>query len=81
MTLRRVLAMAAEFGETVAPAYEVTTDDDVVLTSYRLAAMAPVGPLDRLTLLGAPSVTGRLDQLAEFLAETETVLASRLGGG
>jgi uncharacterized protein len=81
VTLRRVLAMAAEFGETVAPASEVATDDDLVLTSYRLAAMAPVGPLDRLALLAAPSVTGRLDQLADFLADTETVLASRLGGG
>jgi uncharacterized protein len=81
VTLRRVLAMAAELGESVAPAAEVTTDDDVILTSYRLAAMAPVGPLDRLALLAAPTVGSRLERLAGFLADTETVLATRLGGG
>lgn len=81
VTLRRVLAMAAELGETVAPAAEVTTEDDVILTSYRLAAMAPVGPLDRLALLAAPTVTARFEQLADFLTDTETVLATRLGGG
>lgn len=81
VSLRRVLAMAAELGETVAPASEVTTDDDLVLTSYRLAGMAPVGPLDQLALLAAPTVSARLEQLGDFLTDTETVLATRLGGG
>jgi Lon protease-like protein len=80
-TLRRVLAMANELGEPAAPASAVELADDPLSSSYRLAAMAPVGPLDRLALLSAPSVTARLAQLEEALAGVEAVLATRLAGG
>ena len=79
--LRRVLAMANELGERAAPAAAVEIGEDTVLSSYALAAMAPVGPLDRLGLLAAESVRERLDRLTEALADVETVLATRLGGG
>ena len=79
--LRRVLAMANELGEPAAPAASVELADDVLASSYRLAAMAPVGPLDRLALLAAPTVTARLTQLDDLLADVEAVLATRLGGG
>ena len=79
--LRRVLALAAELGEPAAAAASVETMDDVVRASYQLAALAPVGPLDRLSLLAAPSVGARLDLLATLLADVAAVLASRLGGG
>ena len=79
--LRRVLAMATELGEPAAPAAAVELTDDPLVSSYRLAAMTPVGPLDRLALLAAPSVRARLDTLAELLADVEAVLATRLGGG
>ena len=79
--LRRVLAMASELGEPVAPAASVELTDDVVTASYQLAALAPVGPLDRLGLLAAPTVAARLDQVAALLADVATVLATRLDGG
>lgn len=79
--LRRVLAMAAELGEQVPPATAVELADDVTTASYQLAALTPVGPLDRLALLAAPSVADRLALVRRLLADVEGVLASRLGGG
>jgi len=79
--LRRILVLAAELGEPVAPASAVETIDDVARASFQLAALAPVGPLDRLALLAAPTVAARLDRLATMLADLGLVLASRLGGG
>lgn len=79
--LRRVLALAAEVGDAVAPAAGVDLADDVVVASYQLAALAPVGPLDRLALLAAPSVQERLARVLVLLADAEAVLATRLGGG
>ena len=78
--LRRVLAMAAELGESVAPAI-VEVDDDPTVASHQLAALAPIGPLDRLALLAAPGVGERYGVLLQALADAETVLATRLGGG
>ncbi|MBW8826781.1 MAG: LON peptidase substrate-binding domain-containing protein [Acidobacteria bacterium] len=78
--LRRVQAMAAELGVSVA-SVDVTVDDDPTVASYQLAAMAPLGMLDRLTLLGAVTPDARLIRLGELLTETEALLASRLGGG
>lgn len=78
--LRRVLAMAAEVGEWVADA-TTPVEDDPVLASYQMAALAPLGELDRLDLLAAPSPDDRLDRLARLLEEEASVLASRLEGG
>jgi uncharacterized protein len=78
--LRRVLALAAELGDAVAPAVAGVADD-VVLASYQLAARAPIGPLDRLAMLGAPSVADRYTLLRDALVDVEAVLASRLAGG
>jgi Lon protease-like protein len=79
--LRRVLALAAEVGAPVPPAAQVDLADDVELASYQLAALTPVGPLDRLSLLAAPTVGERLDLVTALLADVEAVLASRLDGG
>lgn len=78
--LRRVLALAAELGDAVAPAAAEVADDHA-LASFQLSARAPVGPLDRLGLLAAPSVPERLELLRQALVEAEAVLASRLAGG
>lgn len=79
--VRRVLALAAEVGEAVPPAAGVELSEDLVAASYQLAALAPVGPLDRLALLAAPSVGTRLASVRALLADVEAVLASRLDGG
>ena len=79
--LRRILALASELGEQVAPATEVELADDPVLASYQLVALAPFGTLDRLALLAAASVEARLDLLASLLVDLEIVLVSRLDRG
>lgn len=79
--LRRVLALASEVGEAVPSAADVELASDVTTASYQLAALAPVGPLDRLALLAAASVAARLQLVASLLADVEAVLASRLDGG
>jgi Lon protease-like protein len=79
--LRRLLALAAELGESVAPASELEPASDALATSYRLTAMAPVGPLDRYRLLAAADVRRRLDLLEMLLTDVSAVLASRLAGG
>jgi uncharacterized protein len=78
--LRRVYALAAELGERV-DAAGIDLVDDVVTASYQLAARMPVGPLDRLALLAAPTVGERLGSAVTLLADVEAVLATRLGGG
>jgi Lon protease-like protein len=80
-SLRRVFALAAEVGRPMPPATSVEVAEDVVVASYQLAGLAPVGPLDRLALLAAPSVGDRLAVLATLLADVDAVLASGLGGG
>lgn len=79
--VRRVLALAAEVGEPVAPLSAVRPPEDVTAASYHLAGLVPVGALDRLALLAAPTVGERLTLLEEQLAGAEAVLASRLDGG
>ena len=77
---RRVLALAAEAGEAVPPA-TVELSDDPVVASHEMTALAPLGPLDSLGLLAAPTAEARLRALDELLEDAATVLASRLGGG
>ena len=79
--LRRVLALASELGEPVPPVAALDVLDDALLASYQLAALAPVGPLDRLALLASGSVHARFDLLSSLLVDVADVLASRLGGG
>jgi hypothetical protein len=78
--LRRVLALAAELGEQVGPA-TVEVSDDALTAAYQLAALAPVGPLDRLALLAAPSPDERLRAVRVMLEDSAAVLAARLAGG
>ena len=73
--LRRVLAMAAEAGDPVPPVPDAVDDP------WNLVSLAPIGPLDRLSLLRAPGPSERLERLTEALADVEAVLAARLDGG
>ena len=78
--LRRVLALAAEMGESVAES-TLVIDDEPGLASYQMASRAPLGPLDRQCLLEAATSTHRLEILGRLLDEQEAVLARRLAGG
>ncbi len=78
---RRVLAMASELGEAVAPATVALDEADPVAAGYEMAALAPIGPLDRQALLAAESPEQRLRQLASLLDDEGSVLATRLAGG
>lgn len=76
----RVLDLAARLGSTVDTSV-LERSADPVLDHWTLVARAPVGALDQLALLAAETPERRLDLLTNQLAEVETVLASRLGGG
>ncbi len=76
---RRLLALTAELGEAVAPA-TVDVDDDPVLAGYQLAAIAPLGPMDRLALLGAPDPDERAALLARLLGDATELAEARLSG-
>jgi len=79
-SMRRVLALASEMGEEVANA-TTPLDDEPILASYQMAAVAPFGPLDHQSLLGAETAADRLEILGRLLDEEEAVLARRLAGG
>jgi uncharacterized protein len=76
---RRLLALSAELGEAVAPA-TVDVDEDPVLAIYQLAAIAPLGPLDRLSLLRAPGPDERAALLGRLLEEAVELAEARLDG-
>ena len=78
--LRRVLALAAELGEPV-PDATVDLDEDPVLAGYQVAALAPLGPMDRLAALGAPTPDDRARLLSGLLDDAAMVLAARVAGG
>lgn len=54
---------------------------DPARAAYQLCSAAPVGELDRLRLLGAPTTPERLGLLAELLAGVEETLRLLRGGG
>lgn len=78
--LRRVLALSAELGDEVADA-TTPIDDDPLQASYQMAALAPLGDLDRLALLAAETPDIRLELLLALLQDEAAVLARRLEGG
>ncbi len=78
--LRTVLAKAAELGVAAAPA-TVELDDDPVLASYQIAALAPIAAIDQHALLGTPTVGLRLARLVTLLADADELLDLRLGAG
>ena len=78
--LRRVLALSSELGTAVAPA-TVAVADEPLAAGYEMSALAPVGPLDALALLAAPTPEERLETLGALLDEAASVLATRLAGG
>jgi Lon protease-like protein len=75
--LRRVLAVAAELGESVTSA-TIELADDPGTGSFQAAAVAPLGPIDKHRLLAIPTAEERLAELRRLLAEAAEVFAQRL---
>ena len=77
---RRVLALQSELGAPGLPAdFEVSEDPPTAV--WQLAALSPLGPMDRQQLLTAGNAAQRLDLLAELLAETEELIRARIEMG
>ncbi len=78
--LRRTLGLQAELGEPAPPA-TIAVDADPTVASFQVAALAPVGPLDRQALLSEPGTVARLERSATLLADAVEVLEGRLAMG
>jgi Lon protease-like protein len=78
--VRRTLALRAELGEPAVPAtVELSPNPEV--RGWQLAAVAPLGPVDRQQLLAVDDQGQRLAQLAQLADDEAAVLAYRLSGG
>ena len=76
-TLRRVLALASELGDPAADATQELSPEPS-LASFQVAALSPIGPMDRQALLRTPGTSERLRRLADLLTEEESFLHRRL---
>jgi uncharacterized protein len=63
--VRRTLAMASEFAETVWPA-DLTLSEDPAAAAWQLAAIAPLNALDQIGLLRAKSFEELLSRVSEL---------------
>jgi Lon protease-like protein len=78
--VRHSLNLAAELDERIGTA-GFNVSDDPVRAAWELCARAPLGPLDRLRLLEAPTRRERLRLLCEQAEDKSRLLAFRLRGG
>ncbi|MDT0178922.1 LON peptidase substrate-binding domain-containing protein [Microbacterium sp. ARD31] len=75
--VRRVATLAAVLDEARwDPDAEVA--DDPVVSTWQLAAMAPLGEYDRFRLLGSTSIADLLERLRGMCLEEEPVLIARI---
>jgi Lon protease-like protein len=77
--VRRSLVLLAQLGQPVAPV-DVALAPDPVAAAWQLAALSPLGPLDRQRLLAVDDPAERLTRLAE-LADEENDVLERLALG
>jgi len=69
-TVRRVLAVASEFtDQTWSAAVELA--DEPIAAIWQLAAIAPLGPLDQVALLGSETAKELLTKIAELTLSAE----------
>ncbi len=78
--VRRALALAAELDEPVPPAH-AAVDPDPSVAAWQLAALAPLGLVDKLRVLEEDDPAARLALLARLTSEAAAALAYRLSGG
>jgi uncharacterized protein len=70
-SVRRVLREAEEAGAEVRWPADVGLDDDPAAAAWQLAAIAPLGPLDQLALLGSASIERLLTRTIELTEDVE----------
>lgn len=75
LVVRRAVARASEFVELPWDA-DAELSDDPVESSWQLAGIAPIGPLDELALLGSTSLAQLLSQLMYFTIGTGEAIAA-----
>ncbi|WP_448810615.1 LON peptidase substrate-binding domain-containing protein [Agromyces bauzanensis] len=75
LVVRRAVSRATEFVELQWTA-DAEISDDPVESSWQLAGMAPLGPLDQLTLLRSTSLAQLLARLMESTIEAGEVIAA-----
>ena len=74
--VQAAIALAAQLGEADGDDSDIS--DDPLVATYHLATLAPIGPADRLKLLGAAGPSDRLDLLDSILDDVEAMLKFRL---
>jgi Lon protease-like protein len=73
--VRRTLAMASEFSDQMWSS-TVELSEDPVAAAWQLAGIAPVGPLDQMSLVCASSVQQLLELVIEYTEATNDSLQS-----
>lgn len=76
--VRRVLARAAEYADLQWDP-DIELSDDPVESSWQLAAIAPLGEIDQLTLLRSTTVGGLLRELIDLTLAAEPLITARQG--
>jgi uncharacterized protein len=71
--VRRVLKEAEEAGFELRWPADVGLDDDPAAAAWQLAAIAPLGPLDQLDLLGSTSIERLLRRTIELTEDAEAL--------
>ena len=71
--VRRTLSLASEFREDVWPA-DIELSDDPLRATWQLAGIAPLGPMDQLRLLRAPSIDSLLSDLIRLVDDEAQAL-------
>ena len=73
-TVRRALAVGAEFGE-VAYSATVELEQDPVDAAWQLAAIAPLGEMDQLQLLRSQTLPGLFNELEDLAVAAATSIS------
>lgn len=71
--VRRIIAVASEFADQTWHS-DVTLADDPVAAAWQLAAIAPFGPLDQMTLLASTTAQQLLENVIELAEGVELTL-------
>jgi uncharacterized protein len=73
--VRRTLAVASEFSEgSWSP--DVALSDDPLESCWQLAAIAPVNPMDQVSMLSAESVTELLERVIEHTSDAAVAFSA-----